>query len=66
MFVGEMKGSDMVLVGEPRTADGVTTVMRMIFTEIAAGSILWRWEASRDGGATWSPRMLIHYTRKRG
>ena len=53
----------MVLVGEPFERDGKRVQMRMVFTDIAASSMLWRWERTVDGGATWTPQMLIEYRR---
>jgi hypothetical protein len=63
-FVGEKRGGDVVLVGEPKTALGVTTVMRMVFTNITEDSFLWRWEASKDGGSAWETKMTIEYRRR--
>jgi hypothetical protein len=63
-FVGGRQGADMVLVGEPKTTNGVTTVMRMVFTDIGPDRLLWRWEGSKDGGASWEVKMTIEYTRR--
>lgn len=59
-----MEGKDMVLLGEPRARDGKTRQMRMVFTDITPQSILWRWEATVDGGKTWSPMLVIEYRRR--
>lgn len=64
-FTGGMQGKDMVLLGEPSTRDGKRVQMRMIFTDIAASSLLWRWERTTDDGATWKPMMIIEYRRAR-
>jgi Protein of unknown function (DUF1579) len=64
-FSGGMQGKDMVLVGEPFVRDGERLQMRMVFTEIQADSLLWRWERTADAGATWLPMMIIEYRRAR-
>jgi hypothetical protein len=58
-FAGGMEGKDMVLLGEPKARR-----MRMVFTDIARNSLLWRWEATTDGGKTWSPMLVIEYKRR--
>ena len=62
-FVGERRGDEVILAGEPRTRDGVVSQMRMVFTGITPSRFHWRWERTTDGGATWTPMMLIDYTR---
>ncbi len=47
-----------------RARDGKTRQMRMVFTDITPQSILWRWEATVDGGKTWSPMLVIEYRRR--
>jgi hypothetical protein len=64
-FSGGMQGKDMVLVGEPFVRDGERVQMRMVFTDIQADSLLWRWERTVDAGATWTPMMIIEYRRAR-
>ena len=65
-LTGGMQGKDMVLVGEPFERDGKRVQMRMVFTGIAASTIDWRWERTVNGGATWTPQMLIEYRRASG
>ena len=60
---GGMQGNDMVLTGEPFERDGKRVQMRMVFTDIAASSMLWRWERTVDAGTTWTPQMIIEYRR---
>lgn len=64
LFVGEWKSGEMILDGEARTKDGVTTRMRMVFHDIAPAHLQWRWEATKDDGATWRPMMTIAYTKR--
>jgi hypothetical protein len=67
LFVGGPGGKDgkgLVLEGEPKERDGKPFRMRMVFTDIAPASLLWRWERTDDDGATWQPRMLISYRRR--
>lgn len=59
-FTGGMEAGQMKLTGEP-SPDGKT--MRMVFADITRDHISWRWEATRDGGATWRAMMRIEYHR---
>lgn len=63
-FTGGMQGKEMVLMGEPSVRDGETVQMRMVFTDIAADSLTWRWERTTDAGASWTRMMVIEYRRK--
>src|SRR5262249_40835517 len=63
-FVGGMDGKDMILVGEPKKIDGKTRQMRMVFTDITANALVWRWERTTDGGTTWTPVLVIEYRRR--
>jgi len=42
---------------------GPANEQRMVFRDIAADSFRWTWEASEDGGASWSVRWEIDYRR---
>ena len=53
----------MVLIGEPFRRDGKLVQMRMVFTDIAADRMTWRWERTADGGASWTPAMILEYRR---
>ncbi len=57
-------GKKMILEGEPKERDGKHFRMRMVFTDVTATSMLWRWERTDDEGKTWRPRMLITYRRR--
>jgi hypothetical protein len=46
--------------------DGGEVEKRMVFSDIAAGSFRWRWERSRDAGATWEPLWVMDYHRAVG
>lgn len=37
---------------------------RMVFYDITDNSLIWDWEATQDGGKTWSLNWRIHYQRK--
>jgi hypothetical protein len=43
---------------------GPAARQRMVFRDIQPGSFRWTWELSEDGGATWSIRWDIAYTRQ--
>jgi hypothetical protein len=44
--------------------DGKTFLQRMVFYNISDHALDWNWERSDDGGATWNPLWVIHYTRR--
>lgn len=60
-FTGGPEGKDFAFYGEPRAGRR----MRMVFADIRADGFAWRWEASTDEGKSWSPQLLIDYTRHR-
>jgi Protein of unknown function (DUF1579) len=62
-FTGGPEGKDFALYGEAFAQKGVERQMRMVFSNIRADAFSWRWEATTDGGKTWSPQILIEYTR---
>lgn len=37
---------------------------RMVFEAIKPNSLTWRWQGSKDNGATWQDSWVIHYTRR--
>ena len=61
---GEFKGGEMTLISHGTGPDGKPQMGRMIFRNIKPDSFDWRWEASKDGGATWDLQWPIHYQRK--
>ncbi|MBK9712633.1 MAG: hypothetical protein IPO81_15180 [Kouleothrix sp.] len=62
-LAGGLSGGEMIL-GMERTANGITTRTRMVFYNIAADQLDWRWERSRDGGESWELLWQIHYARR--
>ena len=63
-FAGGLEEGQMRLYGEPRSKDGVTTQMRMVFANVTPESLHWTWERTTDGGATWTPQLVIDYRRR--
>jgi hypothetical protein len=63
-FKGGLEGDAFVLYGEPRESGGNTVRMRMAFREITAESFVWSWERGTEPATTWSPVMVIRYTRR--
>ena len=59
-FVGGFEGERMVL--ERRRTDG--RLQRMVWSNIAAASLLWSWEHSDDDGARWTVNWVIDYRRR--
>ena len=45
------------------TRDGKTTHQRMVFRDVKPDSLTWVWQASTDGGTTWSTQWEIAYKR---
>ena len=62
-FTGGVEDGTFVLYGEPFEASGKQVQMRMAFRDVTADSIHWVWERTVDGGATWSPSLIIDYRR---
>ena len=48
---------------QPREVNGQVVVMRMVFYDIQQDRFTWDWEASSDGGRTWTLNWRIHYQR---
>ncbi len=63
-LVGGQEGADFVLTSY-RVSDN-TPAQRMVFTDLHANSLTWRWQRTADGGATWSDSWVIYYTRRAG
>ena len=64
VFTGSFHGETMELRTQPSERDGETVVQRMVFSGIAADSLEWAWQRSRDGGATWNDLWNISYLRR--
>lgn len=63
-FVGELKDGQMILARNAVRPDGTPVVQRMVFKNITPNEFDWSWEASTDGGKTWTVNWPIHYKRK--
>jgi len=63
-FAGEFKDGQMILAREAIRPDGVKFLQRMVFKNIHPNEFDWSWEASKDGGKTWTVQWPIHYKRK--
>lgn len=63
-FVGEFKDGQMILAREFTRPDGTHMMQRMVFKNISANELDWSWEASKDGGKTWTVNWPIHYKRR--
>jgi hypothetical protein len=63
-FSGEFKDGRMILAREAMSADGSKGLQRMVFNHITRDQFDWNWEASKDGGKTWTVVWPIHYKRR--
>jgi hypothetical protein len=63
-LTGGIEDGVMTLYGEPRTRDGKTVLMRMVFLDVKKDSLRWEWQRQADG-KTWQPMMIIEYRRRR-
>ena len=63
-FVGEFKDRQMALAREAIRPDGTKALQRMVFKNITHEEFDWSWEASKDGGKSWTVIWPIHYKRK--
>lgn len=44
--------------------NGRSPHLRMVFENIQANSLIWRWQRSTDGGVTWTDSWVINYRRR--
>lgn len=70
--VGALEDGRMVLYLEPTASDGEaltalkpTTLIRMVFEDIEADRLVWRYEYSVDEGHTWTGTSEAIYTRRK-
>jgi hypothetical protein len=63
-FSGGFKDGQMILVREATGPQGKKFHQRMVWKNITKQKFDWSWEASRDGGQTWTVNWAIVYTRK--
>lgn len=61
-FRGGLRDGAMVLEREG-LVDGRPVRQRMVWDEIGADALRWRWERSEDAGASWRTLWLIRYRR---
>jgi hypothetical protein len=64
-FVGGPQPDGTFVFGTPEPVDADRRYKRMVFSEIGAHRLQWRWEASSDG-ETWQERWAIAYRRRGG
>lgn len=58
------KRGETVVIQTIKRPDAPLVANRMIFSDIKRDSFKWRWEATRDGGKTWTLGMRLEYKRK--
>ncbi len=51
---GGPEGSDMVMSGRIRNADGTTSLHRITWSPMTGGAVRQHWQVSGDDGATWA------------
>jgi hypothetical protein len=61
-LTGGQIGDDFVLVNSRLTDDAPH--LRMLFEDIEANSLIWRWQRSTDNGQTWTDAWVISYRRR--
>ena len=61
---GQVEGDKRIFITEPLQRGGKTVVQRMVFHTIKADSLVWDWESSSDGGASWQRQWRIDYVRR--
>lgn len=64
-FTGGMRDGEMILEREGQVK-GTRVRQRMVWTDITADQLTWRWERSDDGGTTWRTLWQIQYRRAVG
>lgn len=64
-FTGGIENGVMRLYGEPRTVDGASVQMRMVFEDVTADTLHWEWQRSIDDWKTFTVMMAIDYQRRR-
>ena len=64
-LTGKYENNEMILTTAPRKLPaGAEIISRMVFYNISPHKFDWRWESTKDNGATWQTNWLIHYKRK--
>lgn len=62
-FVGEFEGEKRIFKTAVVERNGESVVARMVFKDIKKDSFTWDWEASKNGGVTWTLLWRIQYKR---
>ncbi|MCP4684017.1 MAG: hypothetical protein GY867_01090 [bacterium] len=60
VFEGGLVEDRMILGSEATDSTGKVFLLRMVFDDIEANSLDWRWERSDDGGQSWRVLWVIH------
>lgn len=60
----QVDGERRIFATDPVQRAGKTIVQRMVFHTITPRSLVWDWESSSDGGATWQRQWRIDYVRR--
>ena len=60
----QVDGDKRLFVTDAVQRGGKTVVQRMVFHTIKADSLIWDWESSSDGGASWQRQWRIDYVRR--
>lgn len=61
---GRVEGDKRIFITDPVQRGDKTVVQRMVFHTIKADSLVWDWESSTDGGATWQRQWRVDYVRR--
>ncbi len=62
-FTGGPQGDRFVFATDD-VHDGQPVTLRMVFYNVTADQLDWDWERSDDGGATWTLKWRLHYSRR--
>ena len=61
----QIDGERRILTTEVTTTGDKASVQRMVFHSVSADALMWDWEGSADGGATWKRLWRIEYKRRK-
>jgi len=63
-FIGEWnEDTQKMILERDDMVGGKHIKQRMAWYNIAADTLDWNWERSEDGGISWNPQWIIHYSR---
>lgn len=63
-FIGERQGEKKIFKTDVLVNGEKQKIQRMVFYDIKDDNFVWDWEASEDGGKTWSLIWRINYQRQ--